>query len=251
MAPGRQAEPVYASREFVLFNDIAPAIAGATDFAQDGISTHLSTATTASSVKQVASETGVIELATGATAHHQITMQMGSAAGAFWAIAPNRGSNFRGFEARVAIPDGSNSAAQGVFIGMAAGGNAAANFLVNTTMALKDTDLIGFHFPIGGVNVVRPVYRKAGSAVVDAFGPIFTYTPGTFFKLGLFYKPSTRGDGNVLSWFVDNAPVFGIDSATAESTLPLGVRLTPTLSVKTSGASAAKLQCDWIDAYRI
>lgn len=248
MAPGRPASPIFESDEFVRFNDIAPAIAGPATVQANGYTAYCDTATTASSIKQVASETGVIELATGATAHHQAIMQMGGPLGAFWRIAAARASGMRGFEARVAVPV--SSAAQGAFVGLAAAGNAALAFFANTTMVLKDTDLIGFHFPIGASNVIRPVYRKTGSAVVDSIGAVHTYTAGEFVKLGILYNPTSRGDGEVLSFFVNNVKVGGVAADTAEATLPLGVNLTPTLAVKTSGASAASLRCDWLEAFR-
>lgn len=248
MAPGRPAEPIFDTDDFIRFLDVAPAISGSLTAQANGYSIYTDTATTASSVKQVASDTGVIELANGATAHHEITMQVGSPTGAFMQIAASKASLMRGFEARVAVPAGSSSAGQGVFVGLAAGGNAAANFMADTTLVLKDTDLIGFHFPIGGTNVIRPVYRKTGVAVVDTIGVVHTYTPGTFVKLGLLYSPSGRGDGDVLSFFVNNIKVGGISQSVAEATLPLGVRMTPTLSVK---GNASKLQCDWIESFRL
>lgn len=249
MAPGRPADPIFESDEFIRFNDIAPAISGTATVQANGYTAYCDTATTASSIKQVASETGVIQLATGATAHHQAILQMGGPLGAFWRIAAARASGARAFEARVAVPG--SSAAQGVFVGLAAGGNAAVNFMANTTMVLKDTDFIGFHFPIGGTNVIRPVYRKTGVAVVDTIGVVHTYTPGAFVKLGILYNPTNRGDGEVLSFFVNNVKVGGVAADTAEATLPLDVNLTPTLAVKTSAASAASLNCDWLDVVRI
>jgi hypothetical protein len=241
--------PLAFFEHFESFQGVVPSVSGATAGLANGFATYQDTATTASSVSQIAHEDGVVELLAGATAHHQVSAQAGGLTGAFFGIPANRGGNVRGFEARVRVPTGNTSATQGAFVGVASAGNAAVNFMANTTMALKDTNLIGFHFPVGGSNVIRPVCRKSGVAVVDTIGSVKTYVPGEWVKLGFIYNRRAQSIES-LSFYVDNQLVATVTQAVVDSTYPVDALMSPILSVKSLNTTGAKLQCDWIGAYK-
>lgn len=241
--------PLSLFEHFGNFQGVAPAIAGAVVGLSNGFATYQDTATTTSTVTQIAHEDGVIELLAGATAHHECSIQAGGASGAFFSIPAARAGYVRGFEARVRVPAGSSSASQGAFVGVAAAGSAAADFMANTTMALKDANLIGFHFPIGASNVIRPVCRKAGVAVVDTIGSVKTYTPGDWVKLGFIYNRRAQSVES-LSFYVDNVLVATVSQSVLDASYPVDALMSPILSTKTLNTTGAKFQCDWIGAYK-
>jgi hypothetical protein len=252
MAPGggQAVTPASLFDNFTNFADVSPAIAGATSGVSGGFATFQSTATTTSYARQIADEDGVIELGCGATAHHSVTVQAGGLTGGFFRIAGNRGSYLRGFEARVKVPTGTTSAVQGVFVGVAAAGNAAINFMANTTMALKDTNLIGFHFPVGSSNVIKPVWRKSGVAVVEPATETISYTPGSWIKLGFLYDSSAQ-PREACTFFVNNRRVAVVSQADVDALMPINQTMSPILSVKALTTTAAFLQCDFIGAYKM
>jgi hypothetical protein len=248
-SPDAGRSPFFHLEDFGNFAEVAPAISGSTTGASGGFATFQSTATTTSTIKQTSNENGAIELLAGATAHHQVTVQAGGTAGATFMVAASRAGGVRGFEARVRVPTGSASAAQGAFVGVAAAGNAATNFLVNTTMAVKDTNLAGFHFPIGATNVIRPVCRKSGVAVVDTIGVVKTYTAGTWVKLGFLYDPQADS-AEALTFYVDNVRVGYMSQTEVDASFPVGIFMSPILSVKSLDTTGAKLECDWIGSFK-
>lgn len=249
MGAGEGTSPASMFEHFTNFQGVAPAISGATSGLSDGFATFQNTTTTASTATQIAHEDGVIEMLAGATAHHEVTIQAGGLSGAFFRIAANRGSSVRAFEARVRIPTGSASAAQGAFIGVAAPGNTTTNFMANTTLALRDVNIIGFHLPIGAGNAIRPVCRRAGVAVVDTIGSVHTYVPGTWVKLGFIYN-RRASQSEALTFYVNNEPVAVVSQAVIDASYPVDAFMSPIMSVKTLNVTGARLQCDWIGAFK-
>jgi hypothetical protein len=245
LSPDIGTEPKAMGDDFLNLAEVAPAIAGPTAGMSGGYGVFVSTATTTSSVQQIAHQDGVVELTAGGTAHHQASMQAGGNTGASWFLPGTTASDLVLFEARVRIPATFNSAGQGVFVGVAAPGNSAVNFLVNTTMAVKDTNLIGFHFPIGATNVIRPVFRKAGVAVNDSIGVVKTYTPGEWVKLGFAFNRRAQPK-DWFTFYVDNKSVGSVGRDQVSSLMPVDVGLSPILCAKALGAAGAKLQCDWL-----
>ena len=232
---------------FKNFSAIAPAIAGAVAGASGGYVSYQDTATTTSSIQQSSSlDEGVIDLLTGATSHHEVSIQACGGTGCNWKLPSARGGNIRAFEARVKLPAATS---QGVFVGLAAPGSAATNFMVDTTMALKDANLIGFHIPLGATNTIRPVFRKSGVAVNDSIGSVKTFTAGDWVKLGFIYNSAAQAS-EAFQFFVDNVKVAVLSQAEVDSILPVNAGLAPILSVKTLGAVASTLSCDWMGVGR-
>lgn len=241
--------PLSMFEHFASFQGYAPAIAGAVTGLANGFGIYVDTATTASTVTQIAHEDGVIEMLAGATNHHECSIQAGGATGAFFSIPAARAGYVRGFEARVRVPSTHLSVNQGAFVGVATAGAAGADFLVNTTMAVKNENMIGFHFPVGATNAIRPICRKVGVAVVDTIGSVKTYTPGDWVKLGFIYNRRAQSVES-LSFYVDNVLVASVTQADVDSTYPVDALMSPILAVKTLNTTGARFQCDWIGAYK-
>jgi hypothetical protein len=104
--------------------------------------------------------------------------------------------------------------------------------------------------PIGATNVIRPVFRKNGVAINDTIGSVGTYTPGTFVKLGFVYDPNAE-TREALTFYVDNQRVGYLTQAQVDSIFPVGVFMSPILSVKTLNTTGGQLDCDWIGSYAV
>lgn len=245
-SPDNGRAPYFDVEDFLRFGGVDPGIGGSTDAQSAGFQVFTATATTASSVTQIAHKQGVVEMSAGGTAHHQVVIQAGGLTGATWDLPSPKGSaRLRAFEAKVRVPSGTSTANQGAFVGVAAAGSAAANFLANTTMAVKDANLIGFHLQIGAAGEVHPVWRKSGSAVVDTVGSVATATPGEWLKLGfVFYH--RHGSVEAVKFLVNNKVVASITRDAVDSTFPVNELMSPIVAVKTLNSNGAKLQVDFI-----
>lgn len=244
LSPDGGTDPKIHLEDFLCFGGAKPAITGDTESVGDGYSFFTSTTTTASSVTQIADELGVVELASEVTAHSVAAMQAGGATGASFLIPKDRAGLWRGFEARVRIPVGFTSATQGAFVGLMPPGNSKVTVMANTTMALPDVGLIGFHFPIGSQNVLRPVVRKSGSAV-DESAPTIAYTPGEWVKVGLAYFHRNQAKGRLLV-LVNNQVVGSYSDTQVNDALPSDVLLSPIAAVKSLSTPGGRLQVDWL-----
>lgn len=236
--------------DFGNFGGVAPAISGAVAGASGGFATYTDTATTASSVTQIAHSNGVARLLAGATAHHEASMQAGGATGATWSVAASKASKVRGFEARVRVPTGLTSVNQGAFIGLVTAGNAVADFMANTTLAIKDANLVGFHMPIGAGSAVRPVFRKVGYAINDTLGVVNTYVAGTWVKLGFVYDPNADAS-EALTFYVNNQRVAYLTQVQVDSIFPVDALMSPIIAIKTLNTTGAQLDVDWIGSYSV
>lgn len=244
LSPDRGRNPKIDGDDFTNFAGFDPGDGGDTAASVGGFGIYADTATTGSKLVQLAADLGVVQLEAAGVAHHEVTMQVGGFTGAPFSIRPGVDS-LRAFECRIRIPSGNDSAQQGAFVGVAAAGSAANNFMANTTMALKDANLIGFHLPVGAADVIRPVWRKSGSDVVDTVGVVKTYTPGDWVKLGFLFNPLAEPRWR-FQFFVDNEVVESLVPETVEDSLPKDAQMSPILSVKSLSTDGGKLDCDWI-----
>src|SRR5690606_21242856 len=106
LSPASGSEPKVHLEDYLCFGGASPAISGDTEAVADGYAFFTSTTTTASSAAQIADEGGVVQLLSGTTAHSVAAMQAGGGGGASFLIPKGRDGLWRGFEARVRIPEG-------------------------------------------------------------------------------------------------------------------------------------------------
>lgn len=228
------------------YNDFEDATVYTSATVQAGAKTFQDTGVT---IQGVSGDGGILEIA-GADAINDdgaIEFAGGGVAGAF-SISSTRLRPVA-FEARVRW---TSLAQMGGFIGLAQPGFAAAGALVDTTVALADKNLIGFHVAnaTGGLtDTVDAVFRKSSQAVQTPGSAVKTLEANTWYKFGFLFLPysASGGAAHKLEYFIDNVLVASYTNIAA-TTFPDGQYLTPAAALKALEASEKKMQLDWVAA---
>ena len=148
------------------------------------------------------------------------------------------------FEARVKM---SSVADYGMFIGLAAEADIAADFLADNTGDLVATaDCIGFHVLSASPTSVGTVYQKGSQTKQAVETGVHTLVADTYVRLGFKYDPAAE-DAEKIRFFVN-----GVETTTkvtaaniAAATFPDSVNLAFMATAKTGEAVAKSLVIDW------
>lgn len=181
---------------------------------------------------------GQAKLATGTTANNECYVTSNSnVAGLIKADASHKWW----FEARVQINKASGI--QGVFVGLAQEAGVDADFMTDTTMALKMVDVIGFQI-LSASNIPavwQTVIQKSGGSRTAINSNALGGTTN-FVKLGI--KSVPKQGAATITFYADGVPLTGTALSTATN-FPLNKMLQATFATKTGAASANVLLVDW------
>lgn len=126
------------------------------------------------------------------------------------------------------------------FIGLGKPGRAVAGTLADSTGALVDKDLIGFHSLTAAPTTLKFVYRKEGQTAVDAVATALTFAADTWYKLGFRYRAKNKR----LTAYVDGEEVGYVNLASA-TTFPSAVLMSPLWFLKAHTTAEKKALLDW------
>lgn len=143
------------------------------------------------------------------------------------------------FEARIRLP---SIADQGVFVGLAEEGLAAAATLIDDTGALASKDMVGFHIDTDAPSTIDAVYRTAAAAATVHSAGVQTAVAATWYKLGMRY-----GLDDKLQYYVDGVKKGDPLDVSANTTLfPDDEELAVLIGVKTGEAVVKYIDVDWV-----
>jgi hypothetical protein len=169
----------------------------------------------------------------------------GGAAGAF-SVSSSRLRKVA-FEIRLSL---TTLAQMGFFAGLVQPGFAAAAALADTTAALSDKHLIGFHLAnatSGTTDTVDCSYRKSGGAAQVNGSGVQTLSADTYYKLNLLFTPYATPSVHRLEWFIDNLSLSSFTDIDA-TTFPDGQYLTPAVALKALDTNEKKMNIAWARA---
>lgn len=139
----------------------------------------------------------------------------------------------------------------GFFAGLAKPGFAAAGALADTTAALSDKDLVGFHVANATAAVtaaVDCVFKKTGQTAQVNGNDVQTLSIDTYYKLGMLFTPYVTPALHRLEWFIDNILVSTYEAAMTATSFPDGVYLVPALVIKSLDTNEHKARLPWAQA---
>jgi hypothetical protein len=139
------------------------------------------------------------------------------------------------FESRFKVVQG---AEVGIFVGLAEAG-LDQDLIVDSTGAIQDKDVIGFHCLMNATDVdIDCVTRIEGGTAINAATTITEDEDDDFQIYGF------RFDGaETIHWYVDNVEIA--TQTIAAATFPTGEALTPTFCIKTGEAVEKDLTIDY------
>ena len=143
------------------------------------------------------------------------------------------------FEAYVAAAE---HADEGVFVGLAEEGAAAANFLVDNTGAVADKDFIGFNILTATPAAWNVTWKKAGQTVQTVAG--VAVNADDYHIFSFFF------DGASTVYFYVDRVLVSTQALTSAATFPSGQALAPILAVKTGEGTAKSLNVDYIKVWQ-
>ena len=141
------------------------------------------------------------------------------------------------FECRWRTP---STASVSHFIGIAEPGRAVAGTLADSTGALVDKDMIGFHILTAAATTMNFVYRKEGETAVTAVAGVVTVAADTWYKLGFRYTARNKR----LTAYVNGEEVGYVNLAAA-TTFPTAVLMAPLWFLKAHTTAEKKALLDW------
>lgn len=250
LTPDGQVPGFFVSDDFANHPAAAPAISGTTAGVIGGYGYYVDTATSACSIKQIATASGgVVQWATGATDNHEAWLTAGGNTGVFGAISDTAGSDkLTVFEARFQVGQITNT--YNTFIGLAEEGLAAAD-TVTDAGALASKDLIGFWVLEADGDALNFGYRKAGQSAVTTISGVKALSASTWYKVGFIYDPKEVASKRI-KVYVDNVEQSTYVTATniAAATFPDGEELTFLAGLKNGSAAAHTMNVDWWAFYQ-
>ncbi len=128
---------------------------------------------------------------------------------------------------------------EGVFIGLAEAGCAAANFLADNTGAVADKDFIGFNILAATPEAWNTTWKKAGQTVATNAGEAGV-NADDWHVFGFYF------DGESTVTFFADGVACTTTATTSAATFPSGEELGPIVAVKTGEAVAKNVQVDYI-----
>jgi len=190
---------------------------------------------------------GVIALTTDGTDEDEIWIAAGDGTGHLGMISDTAAdAHLTAFECRFKISS-ITDAVMSMFVGLAAPGSAAVEFVVDATGALKaTTQLIGFRTLLDGDLISFVWQAVADSAVVIGISSAKVPVADTFMKLGFVYDPEAPAAKRI-TVYADNVELSTYVTATqiAAATFPDAEALTFRAAQKQIGATAGELALDW------
>lgn len=222
--------------DFDQFGTIAPGVSGAVGGAANGVAYYLDTATTACTATASATLRDTVVVATGATDNHEAWIGGGGTA------VIHDATKLLAFESRFQLTSAITEMT--AFVGLAASGSVATNFTVDDTEALKDANILGFHFRGTDTASLKFVHRKAGQAATYVDLGI-TGVSGTWYRLGFVIDPDASGSKRCLI-YLDNEVVGTIASSVVGGSLfPTAAPMTWIAGTKNNSAAARSISVDW------
>ena len=244
LSPDGLANAYCVGDDFLNFGAIAPAISGTTAGVQNGYGYYVDTATTTSSIQQLATAVGgVLRFTLGATDNHEAWLTSGGNTGVLGVMSDTAGADKRLiFETRVRL---GQIVTAGMFIGLAEEGCAAADTMSDTGV-LADKDLFGFHVNESAASTLSFVYKKAGQTMQTPIASLTTMVADTWYKLGFIFDPLGRPSERI-KIYVDNEENATriAASSVALATFPDAEELAFLAGIKTATAGAKTMDLDW------
>lgn len=245
LSPDGLANAFSVGDDFLNFGAVNTGISGATaGVVHGGYGWYADTATSACSIKQLATEIGgVARIQVAATDNHEAWLTSGGNSGVLGVISDTAGDDKRLiFETRVRF---GQIVTFNSFIGLSEEGLAAADTITDAG-ALASKDLIGFHIAESASSTLTFTYRKAGQTAVIPIAALKTIVAATWYKLGFIYDPAAPSSQRIRI-FLDNeeqtTKVTGTNIAAA--TFPDAEELAFLAGVKTSSTASPYMDIDW------
>ena len=148
------------------------------------------------------------------------------------------------FEARVKV---SSIADMGIFVGLAAEADAAADFLDDASGDIVTTvNGIGFHTATASPAAVRTVYHNGSGEATAVETGVHTLVADPYVKLGFYYNPDAIATEQI-TFYVNGAKTATRVTATniAAATFPDSVNLGLVMTTKTGAGVTKQLIVDW------
>lgn len=181
---------------------------------------------------------GVINIATGGVDNNETYFQLGSATSAPFVIGgaagiANTSPLYFGIRVK-AIQHLEN----GVFVGLAEEGAAAANFLADDSGVIGDKDFVGFNMLTATPAAWNITWRKNGQAVQAVTSAAVNADDWHTFEF--WYDGATT-----VTFWVDGVANATVATTTA-ATFPGAEEMSPILAIKTGAGAAKHIQVDWL-----
>lgn len=216
------------------FEDFTNAQVFATTVSQNGLYTFQDSSVT---VKGVATEPSVIKITTPATTNSEGILTTGGNFAPFGRVSSTDKKSFL-WEARFKVGQITNHLG---FIGVGVPGLAVTDgILTDTTGALTDNGVIGFHVAAASGSALNAVYKKNGQTAQTSLAAAATLVADTFVKVGVAYD-APKG---ILEFHVNGVAVSRVTDVSA-ATFPDGVWLALYANIKALASTAATLTLDW------
>lgn len=235
VSPNGNDVPEGSGWDFNNFAAIAPGVAGAVSGSSGDIAYYTDTVTAAGSVVPHVTARNVASVL--ASTQDNAETWIGSNG-----CQVIQDGSLLAFEARIRIPTLDNATA---FVGLATPGSVATNFVVDSTEALKDADILGFHYRGTDSGSLKFAYRKLGGSVVY-IDLNLTPVANAWYRVGFVLDPAEQS-GQRLSIFVDNILVGEISAAdVGGSAFPSAAPMGLIAGLKNNSASARTLDLGFI-----
>ena len=184
---------------------------------------------------------GVVAVACGGVDNNETYIQLGGAGldtPAPFAITDNSNKPLA-FQARVKAVE---HADEGIFVGLAEEGSAAANFLTDNSGVIADKDFVGFNLLTATPAAWNATWKKAGQAVQAITGVAVNADDWHTFAF-IF-------DGVHTIYFWIDGVLHATTALSSAATFPSGERLAPIIAVKTGEGVAKSVQVDYIKVWQ-